>query len=72
MSVLACDRTDCENVMCSRLILDGKFYICDDCYAELCEHKETWPDEMRPREVYDKIWNFMRNTSPGTYSAGVS
>ena len=34
MSVLACDRTGCENVMCNRLS-DVYGYLCDDCFKEL-------------------------------------
>ncbi len=34
MSVLACERTDCDNIMCDRY--SYKFgYICDSCFVEL-------------------------------------
>lgn len=46
MSVLACDRHDCDKVMCDRCILHGSAYICDNCWVELLEFKETWPTEM--------------------------
>ncbi len=34
MSVLSCNRKDCENVMCDRYS-DAHGYICDECFAEL-------------------------------------
>lgn len=34
MSVMACDRRSCPNVMCRRLS-DQFGYICDTCYDEL-------------------------------------
>jgi hypothetical protein len=34
MSVLACDREGCENIMCDRLS-DEYGYICYICYSEL-------------------------------------
>jgi hypothetical protein len=34
MSVLACDRYGCENVMCDRLSYTHG-YICDECFEEL-------------------------------------
>lgn len=34
MGVLACDRTGCKNIMCTRL--SDKFgYICEECFEEL-------------------------------------
>jgi len=35
MSVLACNRGNCENIMCDRLSHDYG-YICNECFAELC------------------------------------
>ena len=34
MSVLACNRRGCENVMCDRLSREHG-YICDECFDEL-------------------------------------
>ena len=34
MSVLACDRKGCENVMCDRYS-HPYGYICDDCFDEM-------------------------------------
>lgn len=35
MSVLACDRNGCDNVMCDRFSFQHNLYICDDCFEEL-------------------------------------
>jgi hypothetical protein len=66
MGAMACDRDGCEHIMCNRLILRGDYYICNDCYNELQEYKETWRPPMTERDVEDKIVEFMR-TEPGTY-----
>lgn len=34
MSVLACDRKGCDNIMCDRYSHDHG-YICNECYDEL-------------------------------------
>ena len=34
MSVLACQRRGCENIMCDRYSYEYG-YICDDCFTEL-------------------------------------
>lgn len=69
MSVLACNRFRCDNIMCDRLILKGSHYICHYCYRELLVYKATWKqDEMTADEVKPLIEEFMR-TEPGTYSA---
>ena len=34
MSVLSCNRSDCENVMCDRYS-DAFGYICNECFEEL-------------------------------------
>lgn len=66
MSVLACDRRSCPNVMCDRLILDGTRYICDECWEELVEYKATWQPPMTPLEIENKIREFM-GTWTGTH-----
>lgn len=38
MGVMACDRTDCENIMCD-ICIAGRYYVCRDCaheFKELC------------------------------------
>ena len=42
MSVLACNRDYCENVMCSRMSVEHG-YICDECFNELvgCYMRDT-------------------------------
>lgn len=70
MSVLACDRGSCENIMCHRLILDGTKHICDSCFEELKIYKETWPSKMKASEIKRKIEDFM-NTEPGDFGQQV-
>lgn len=66
MGVMACDRRGCEHVMCERVILNGSAYICGDCWDELCEAKEKWPDVMTSRDVREAIETFM-DTRVGNY-----
>lgn len=40
MSLLACNRNGCDNIMCD-IISDRYGYICDDCYNELKEKAGT-------------------------------
>lgn len=35
MSVMACGRAGCENIMCKNSIFDGEMYICNECLSEL-------------------------------------
>ncbi len=64
MGVMACDRAHCEHILCTRLILDGRSYICPECWAELLEYKETWPEDLNEDQVRKRIDTFME-TSPG-------
>jgi hypothetical protein len=41
MGVMACDRANCKHIMCNRLICDGHYYICEECWEELLEFKTT-------------------------------
>jgi CTP:molybdopterin cytidylyltransferase MocA len=66
MSVLACDRALCENIMCHRLILGGRMYICNTCFEELLTHKKDWPPRMTALEVRHRIEDFMRS-EPGQH-----
>lgn len=45
MSVLACDRTGCENVMCDRWFPALQLYVCRDCLAELRSAMHAAPAE---------------------------
>jgi hypothetical protein len=51
--------------MCNRLICDGHYYICDDCWEELLEFRAGWPDSMTVTGVREAIDKFM-DTNPGT------
>jgi hypothetical protein len=63
MSVLACDRNGCENIMCHRLILNSTMYICNSCFEQLESCKETWPLKMKAFEIKKKIIDFMNTES---------
>lgn len=69
MSVLACDRNCCGNIMCDRLILDGAAYICNYCYDELIIFRKTWPKEMPLNDVRKRIEAFMRTEPNATVQA---
>lgn len=64
MSVLACNRNGCDNIMCDRY--SHKYgYICDECYDEMVESGETIEDfmqsEKNPRQLnYDYENEFRR------------
>jgi len=77
MGVMACGRRDCENIMCTRLILDHSAYICDECFEELLlrmglskerdsEIHAGLPERMCPVELRRRIEDFMR-TPKGTF-----
>lgn len=66
MSVLACGRGNCPNIMCNRLILEGSRYICDECWDELVAYKESWPDTMTAKMVRQTIEGFM-DSDPGEH-----
>lgn len=65
MGVMACDRGNCPEIMCHRVILDNE-YICDDCWEELLQAKKGWPLQMAASEVRQRIIDFMK-TNPGSY-----
>lgn len=66
MSVMACGRKGCEEIMCNRLILDSSAYICGDCYEELLLVKKSWPKEMAALDVGNCIRAFM-DTEPRSF-----
>lgn len=66
MGVLACDRSGCPNVMCDRLILNNRRYICGDCWGELLKWKETWELPMTEWEVENKILDFFDTVPKST------
>ena len=64
MSVLACHRFKCGNVMCDYMA--NGHYICDRCLKELTRWKDrSWQDSP-PGKVEAKIEEFFR-TVPGTF-----
>ncbi len=70
MGVKACDRPNCESVMCDRCILNNTKYICGDCWQELCEWRETWAEEMEQRQVKNLIVEFM-DSEKGSFKVRV-
>ncbi len=66
MSVLACDRRRCPEIMCNRMILGNRYYICEDCWNELLIAKKTWSAPMALTAVAEHIEAFMK-TAPGTH-----
>lgn len=64
MSVLACDRLDCGNIMCDRLLFNSH-YICGECWQELLAYKATWKN-LTESQIKLKIMGFF-GTEPGTY-----
>jgi hypothetical protein len=66
MSVLACDRNGCKNVMCDIYWSWCNKYICSDCLEELRDYRKSWPDEMKRSAVQTFIVKFF-DTVPGTY-----
>lgn len=67
MGVIQCGRGECENILCSRLILNDGYYICDDCWEELLGYKSTWPPTLSVKDAKAKIEHFM-HTPVGTMS----
>jgi hypothetical protein len=69
MGVLACDRKDCENIMCDTCI-DGRYYICYDCEKEFKEYliKENISPTTEG-EIIREIEMFMATTK-GVYNRG--
>ena len=70
MSVLACDRYGCRNVMCDRLS-DTYGYICDECFEELvylgyqhsvedfmCSPKKEHCNEDISYDVFNKVFPY--------------
>ena len=53
MSVLACERVGCGNIMCDYLLLER--YICLDCLTELNEVRKDWPHTMPKCDLEAKV-----------------
>ncbi len=68
MGVMACDRLKCPHIMCDKVILEGKAYICRECWQELLQCKATWSSTLTKADIRERIENFMYETPPGTYT----
>jgi hypothetical protein len=62
MGVMACDRAGCEEILCSRLILNRSRYLCEGCWQELQDYKirmlreDAW---RSAKDVQDGIERFL-------------
>ncbi len=65
--VMECGRRSCDHIMCSHLVLDGEYYLCDPCFEELQEYRKTWPNTMVLADVRWKIEHFVKDTLPGSF-----
>ena len=54
MGVMACDRKDCENIMCDRYS-HTYGYICDECFDELLSLRQI-PEVGRFMKSKKKRW----------------
>jgi len=57
MGVMACDRKNCENIMCDTLIDES--YICNECKAEFKDHIGGERIQQR-RDLIVKFREFMK------------
>jgi hypothetical protein len=69
MGVLACDRKNCENIMCDNILdinNNKSYYICDECLVELKVLKGNWPTSTTVANLHDLIDEFM-NSAKGSH-----
>jgi len=66
MGVMQCDRSMCDNVMCEKMISDGRkeYYICQDCYNDLLNESAWKITDLNRQNVIDNIRYFMHHTRP--------
>lgn len=57
MSVLACDRNGCENIMCDILVL-STYYVCEECAEEFIS-KTILPDDATDETLNVLFTQFM-------------
>lgn len=75
MSVLACDRNSCKNIMCGRLS-DEYGYICGECFQELVESNPSNPSDIQKfmnsqkkkisQKEFNKVYDELDNEFPMT------
>ena len=71
MSVLACSRSECDNIMCDRLY-KGEHYVCDECFLELTRLGTSitaeWflrtPKSLRPVSI--DAWDYWNDIMPAS------
>lgn len=59
MSVKACDRKDCANIMCDVLIKNK--YVCPECLAELRDMLRKFPVDFIKFMAMPKSTNIIQN-----------
>jgi hypothetical protein len=61
MSVMACGRIDCENVLCDTLLRlkSRESYICSECLLELKASRAMWPRSMTIDEIHEAVEEFL-------------
>lgn len=57
MGVMSCQRPDCDNIMCDRIVMGA--YLCDSCHAEFLEWRQTWPGETTAANMRERIEQFL-------------
>lgn len=70
MGVMTCGRDGCRNILCDRTITHSDYsssYICDECWEELMNFKDTLTPPMTERDVREAIDGFM-DTEKGKHS----
>lgn len=63
MGVMACDRRDCDNVMCDIMVGNDR-YICSSCHSELMILVGRWPQQLPVSEIDSLIAEFF-DSRPG-------
>lgn len=66
MSVLACDRRGCNNVMCNRLVEER--YICEECATEF---REQIGEASIPIREMSKAFNAFMDGEKSVYTKNV-
>lgn len=72
MGVLACDRSDCDHIMCD-LLIEGEggmeYYCCYSCFKELEEAKAAWPEGTTVGDIPRLISEFFRSPKNSQFPA---
>jgi hypothetical protein len=61
MSVKACDRSGCPNIMCDLYMPALNKYLCSECWLDLLAYKNIWSKETEVWQVKHKIMVFLNS-----------